>query len=255
MDFLETMNFLLFLLMCIDGMTGIYLVIRAIQKKIKTVLFLGSGFILSMLSIIFVIIFELSWDDVAFPLMLAYFFMIPFTQLTFHRNGNQAYWLLYILMTALIIIKVIFAYWHKIAPDRFNNAISTIVEIIITFIAFAWSGAAALQAYHIVKKDDIEPWIKKRLQLFGVGSWIMAFQGFPQILWIITDTAIEEESTITIIVMILAVLIVAIFAFLMIISWIMPHKVKLFFNKGHQIKEPEELSLNEEDIMKQLQVK
>lgn len=121
-------------------------------------------------------------------------------------------------------------------------------------IATGWLAYASLSTYFNQKKiEDIEPWIKKRYFILGIGALVFLLQDLFVFLLPMDGTGYTSPRGI--IVGILLLLVSIFFGVTQLIGWIMPPQLKAYFNRNYHPKSSildNDEDLTEEELMKQL---
>ncbi|MFX1346689.1 MAG: hypothetical protein ACFFAI_16450 [Promethearchaeota archaeon] len=108
-----------------------------------------------------------------------------------------------------------------------------------------WLGIVALRYYNSLKTISIEPWIKKRYKLIGLGSFVYSFSIF---LYYFIPYNVPGVFVFPNIIYSYIILGFTIFYSLcMFLAWVMPKRLKEFFNKG--FKRPIESVYSENELM------
>ncbi|WP_457918454.1 hypothetical protein [Candidatus Lokiarchaeum ossiferum] len=229
--------------------TATFLIYNGIRNKMGNVVVLGLAVFLSFSSSILVFGLKLTWVQVVIPLMFAFILMVPFTQMTFHRNTKINYHKIYAIILFLFVGKVVFAnleYKNSFVILFF----SLLFESLLMFICFYWTGKSSMDAYNAIKIDPLEHWIKIRLKYMGIICKIYAFAGFPQFLILIDQShfIVGQESPISVISFVIVLVFNAIFLIGMILIWVMPKKFKNYLNRKSPLKSQSDEELSEEEI-------
>ncbi|MFX0060430.1 MAG: hypothetical protein ACFE85_13480 [Candidatus Hodarchaeota archaeon] len=119
-------------------------------------------------------------------------------------------------------------------------------SITVSFLfSHLWLGIVALKYYNSIKTINIEPWIKKRYQLIGVGSNIYTFSIF--FYYFIPYNVLGLYAFPNIIYGYLIVGITLFYSICMFIAWVMPKRLKKYYNKNFE--KPTESEYTEEELM------
>ena len=110
-------------------------------------------------------------------------------------------------------------------------------------VSHFWLGYVALRYYNSIKSASIEPWIKRRYQIIGLGSLIYGLSIF--IYYLIPYDVIGTFSFPNIIYTYMILIFTLYYSLSMFIAWIMPNWLKKRFNKGFELIKDEEYSENE----------
>ncbi|TFG26026.1 MAG: hypothetical protein EU532_10900 [Promethearchaeota archaeon] len=132
---------------------------------------------------------------------------------------------------------------------------SILLSISLSFLfSHLWLGIVSIKYYKSLKSIKIEPWIKKRYQIIGIASIIYAFSIF--LYYVIPYNFIPGQDLFSIIFVAILTSFVVFYSSAMFIAWVMPTRLKTYFNKDYQIisdkefEENELLELIKEDLKK-----
>jgi hypothetical protein len=120
-------------------------------------------------------------------------------------------------------------------PFYYLLAFTVSLQIIISI---SWLSYLSLKVYNRLKKQNIEPWIKKRYLILGISSIFFTLNGFI-ILFVPIGVGFENLFF-----TILVASTVFLFSFGNLIAWIMPNKIKKYFNRKYKSVKDEALSEN-----------
>jgi len=118
-----------------------------------------------------------------------------------------------------------------------------------SLIAGVWMAEISLRQYKKYKLMPLNPWIKKRYLLNGIIAISYALIGYHYLIYILgTIDSFNPNRTIILLSLIYSVVLLIIFSMGSLISWVMPGKLKKFFDRNFiPVKE---LDLSEEEIEK-----
>jgi hypothetical protein len=184
--------------------------------------------------------------------------IVIFTNQTFHKNRNSQGTLILIIIIFLAIFMIVFhteyvyLFVIEIPHERspFTFYLKQGVDLVFTFLTFAWMSWSSNEAYKKLKNQDIEPWIKARYKLISMSSFLISLQGIPEIFrpWDLPPSEITHPS-ILIIFGITAIL-AMICSLTITLAWFMPNRLKNYYNKDFSVIEDEEYS--EEELIKKI---
>lgn len=122
-------------------------------------------------------------------------------------------------------------------------------SITISFLfSHLWLGIVSIRYYKSIKLINIEPWIKKRYQIIGIGSItyslsIFLYYFFPY------DVAVElglfNPNPFYSFLVVLILSFTIFFSVCMFVAWIMPSRLKTYFNRDFQVISEKEFEENE----------
>ncbi|MFX0023056.1 MAG: hypothetical protein ACFE9S_12085 [Candidatus Hermodarchaeota archaeon] len=231
--------------------TSIFLLIRTIKLKQFNLIFLVLFFFLNPLEVIFILIVGSS----AIINMLSNISLVIFTKYTFFREKKSPF---LFLLISLVIIKVTDFFLKVFIPFSLPlNFILTPLEVpffylylILTslsvLLSYLWLGLASLKYYKLIKIENVEPWIKKRYLIIGYSSLIITLNSIVYLLF--PTNTYDWEAIFPFTLGLLLTINTTIFSLSNLVAWIMPQKLKNYFNKDYQGIVEEDLS--EDELMK-----
>ena len=235
---------------------AIFLLVKMIKTKTYNLVPLILYFMLSSLRALF---FGLSaFRQIVFLIIfLAQFpsiLLVIFTKLTFFKYKKSPFKILLIILIAVRSIDFIIRLNFQISiPMTYILDESNLIyyfyilfsiTISIIFSHF-WLGIVALKYYNSSKSLNIEPWVKKRYQLIGLGSFIYSFSIL--LYYSIPYNLIVPFSFPYIILSYIILGFTIFYSLCMFIAWIMPKSLKKFFNKD--FKRPIDKVYSEKELM------
>lgn len=116
----------------------------------------------------------------------------------------------------------------------------TVLEITIPTI---WLAYNSLKVYRRLKNLDIEPWVKKRYLLIAIASLIFAASAIASFFMPLEGGFEATHPVVSIFVASSFI----IFSFGNLIAWIMPKKLKEYYNRNYKVPISEDLS--EKDLL------
>jgi len=231
-----------------------FLSFKAIKTKRYNLTPLILFFFINSLKIIFFLIdlsfFIIFLIIIQFPTIL----LVIFTKLTFFKYRKSSF-------KAFLIILIIIRFFDFII--RLNFQISVPMTYILHesnliyyyYILFSigssyllshfWLGVVALKYYSTIKSANIEPWIKKRYQIIGLGSLVYSFSIF--LYYFIPYDVIGVFNYPNIIFSYLILSFTIFYSLCMYFAWLMPKWLKKHFNK--EFKEFQEKEYEENELL------
>jgi hypothetical protein len=166
---------------------------------------------------------------------LVVFFLLVFIKVTFYKESKIFF---PILLLPIFILKILgttlrILYEFKIPLTSPINPLEipyyyllvATVSIQLT-ISFFWLCYAELSMFFRIKKQNLEPWVKKRYLILGISSGFFLLNGFILPLIPIEGNYANLPYTIMIAISIF------VFSIGNLIGWIMPKRLKKIFNKN-----------------------
>ena len=230
--------------------TGVFLLIRTIKIKQLNLIPLVLFFFLNPLEILLILLVGTS----IVVNMLSNISLVIFTKLTFYRDRRSIF--LYLLIS-LIIVKVIdfilkifisfsiplsFVVSSSEVPYFYLYLTLTSLSVLLSY---PWLGATALKYYHSIKAREIEPWIKIRYNLIGYSSLIITINAVLY-LFIPIDTY-DWEHLNSFIIGLLITINTTVFSLANLFAWVIPTRLKNYFNRHYQGVTEEDLT--EDEVM------
>jgi len=185
------------------------------------------------------------------PLILLIFFI----KYTFYRQKESAYEKILVAFIILKILDLVLRIPNQFTvPQDVEISISQIplyytfeiIVIINNFLVQGWFFYVTYTTYISLKNVDIAPWIKKRYLWISSAILCSAISTFLSI-FIPPTGGWYQGSPIALMIAIFKIPFVMIFYFGSLIGWIMPKKLKQYYNRNYQ--PVEELDLSEEELM------
>ncbi len=185
--------------------------------------------------------------------------IVLFTKYTFYRDRKSAFKIILGIVIALkiadFILKLYIPFSFPMKVEIKSTEIpyyylylSFMVGIIL--LSYLWLAYASLNFYKSIKLHSIQPWIKKRYLIIGFSSIILSFNGIIMLLMPWTTKGFEDPQGF--IVGILMFTVTIIFSAGSVIGWIMPLKLKKYFNRNFQPITEEDLS--EKELMEKIKI-
>lgn len=238
--------------------TGVFLLYKTIKTKLFNLLGLSLFFILYGLQFLGEFIFPYAIR--AFYSQFCLFFLILFVKATFYKESKHIF--PYFMIISFLILKIFdfyFRFWYNfqlpllisISGDQISlYYVFVIITMLEVSPPLVWLSSKALVTYTNLKKYEIEPWVKMRYLLVAISGLFLAISG---VLTIFMPIEGGYESVPPIVTIFIAVSFI-IFSVGNLIAWVMPRKLKNYFNRGYTPISDEKLSESEllENIRKQL---
>ena len=112
-----------------------------------------------------------------------------------------------------------------------------------------WQIKASSSAFKNVKILEIEPAIKQKYKLFSISGGLIILIGF---VFAFPYSFLFKNQIVDAIFMIIGALSSIFYAIINYLLWMMPRRIREYFNKGYRPAHPDDEILTEEEIMKQL---
>jgi len=231
---------------------AIFLLIKMIKTKRYNLVPLILFFVINSIRFFFLVIFPSFLIINLILIQFSNILLLIFTKLTFFKYRKSLFWLFLIILIIVRTIDLIIRINFGISiPMTYLLDESNLIfyyyilfSITISFLlSHFWLGIVALKYYKSLKSVNVEPWIKKRYQLIGLGSLIY---GFSIILYFCIPYNVVGIFVYPNIIFMYGVLGFTIFYSLcMFIAWVMPRKLRLYFNKDFKIAIEKEYTENE----------
>ena len=243
-------------LLCMNLFIGSYLLIRIRKTGLSNIYWLSAYFFSTVIEFLLRMAYIAGRPVVGVNFLsilyyiynlMGHFFLIFFVKFTFYTERRSAFAL---MLVSTIIAKILYVITYILTQITLSLELYDIGQCFAVFIIFytsLWLSYASFSAYHRIKRSEISPWIKKRYLIVGISAILLAAQSFPTIL---TPYGYTFDSPFMASLALIITLLNIIFAILSLIAWVMPRKLKEYFNRGYFKTEDEELS--EEQLLAQV---
>ena len=225
---------------------GIFFLIKGNQNKMKNLIVTGIGFIAIVIGFIGSFIFNLGAVFQEVFVFIGFVLIVVFTNLTFYKGRKSKAKVVLIVTVFLGIIQLI------LMTLQVHFSISTYyfrvtLDVPFTFLVFNWMAWSSYSAYQKIKNKNIQPWIKVRYKLVAFVSFILSFNNIPEYFQPIGTTWGDPDNIISLAVFGTTAVISVIFAIGFSLAWMMPNRLKKFFNRNYQLFDEKEYT--EEELM------
>ena len=180
--------------------------------------------------------------------------MILFTKETFFKDDkNKVFWLITLITMILFIINLITKLLTPYQTDLLYYGIVNYSHAIFSTLGAFWFGWVSLKQYRSYKTQKIEPWIKRRYQIGGIAAISLGMIGAKNTFNFLAYALGSFENPMrifTTINLILTGIFTVIFLVGSIVAWLMPQKLRIWFNRGYKRKEDKEMT--EEEIIREM---
>ncbi|MFX0024672.1 MAG: hypothetical protein ACFE9S_20360 [Candidatus Hermodarchaeota archaeon] len=236
---------------------AIFLLNKMIKTKTYNLLPLILFFLINSTRLIFFLmiqsLFVVYLTLIQFPNIL----LIVFTKLTFFKYKKSPYKILLIILIVVRSLDFIIRLNFQISiPMNYSLDEANLIyyfyilfSITLSFLfSHLWLGIVALKYYYSLKSVYVEPWIKKRYQLIGFGSVIYSFSIF--LYYFIPYNVVGPYAFPNIIYMYIILGFTIFYSLCMFFAWVMPKRLKEFFNKD--FKKETDKDYNENELMERI---
>lgn len=237
--------------------TGLIILKKASENNSFNLTLLGSSFL--GLTFTYVIIFATeSWPIIITAKFVSYLILIYFIERTYYKNRKSPFKKVLIFgginyslhMVLSIAINVLFL----VERTTLTRVLGNLLDITMAIVVFFWLGIASFQAFKNLEDKEIEPWIKTRIKLVWISSFIMMFAEIPDMIRI--DPSIpyaDFDNVISLIVFMSQLAIISVFVVCQSFAWIMPPFLKKFLNRIQNFQfSDKKSSLTEEEVLNRL---
>jgi len=237
-----------------EVITGIILAIRRITEKYQNLeLLAGFTFSVAFVSFIYAMPDNLIRGlGFIVSLFLSSFFLLLFTDRMFFV-GKKSPLITFLIIITIVSLGYVFIKlflgvfqddWQMIA---FNNLL---VSIIISIPGY-WFGYLVLKQYNNIKNKNLEPWIKMRFLIAGVGALLEGSIGWISYMIVISQIpGVDPSGNFELLALFIYALILIIFSIGFFIAFVMPERLKKYFNRNY--KTFDDKGLSEDEIMKKM---
>jgi hypothetical protein len=224
--------------------TGITLIRRGRASRQKNIVLLGIIDIFVCLSY-FLIAFTEFWIYINIQMVFIQCLYLIFIKTTFYQKSNSIFRKLLIITISFGSVCIIFAIaiaagvMEKATFERTIDVICTNIAIIPVFL---WYSKSANTARQKLAEKNVEPWILARLRILSISAFIGAFIQISDFLRLDPSSNLGDPNNfIGLTVFYIQSTIAVICSLFQYFAWMMPQKLKSYFNRNHT---------NDEDIEK-----
>ncbi len=183
--------------------------------------------------------------------------LIIFTKFTFYQDKKSAF--KYILGLA-VLIKIIDFILRSIVPFPIAVAnglskseiplyyLNLILTSSMILVSYSWFAYSALTYYKTIKDEPIAPWIKKRYLILGTSAFFISLNSIFYLFLPYTPDLLNNPQYIVVAILISSMNVI--FSLGNLMGWMMPNKLKIFFNRNFEPATYEDLP--EKDLMEKL---
>jgi hypothetical protein len=180
--------------------------------------------------------------------------MTLFTKETFFKDvKNRMFWIINIVTTILFTINIITKLLTPYQNDILYYGVVNYTHAVFSTLGAFWFAWVSLKQYKFFKTQRIEPWIKKRYQIGGIAAISLGIIGAKNTFNFLAYALGSFENPMrlfTTLNLILTAIFTVIFLVGSIIAWLMPQKLRKWFNRGYTKEEEKEMS--EEEILREI---
>ena len=233
---------------------GLNLLHKTIKTKIKNLAYL-TAFHLGAALAAFFQMFNSYSDELIYNLIvkILYFscviFLSLFIRLTFYKDKKSPFALIIVISTVASIVSLIAGIINPTSEKDIFYFLGTFTLDILIMIATFWYAFIAMKQYAAFKNQTIQPWIKKRYLISSITAACFASSGLSSTIISIINWELSDRTISTLSLLITTILL-STFVIGSFLAWVMPERLKQYFNKGYQATD--EIELSEEEIMKQM---
>lgn len=246
-------NYLLqFVWIVLQLIVAIFLLNKMIKTKTFNLLPLILFFIISSIRIIFYSLFPSLLIIFLILIQFPNILLVIFTKLTFFKYKKSPFKIFLIILIIVRSIDFIIRLNFQISIPIITSLDEVnliyyyyiLFSITISFLlSHLWLGIVALKYYYSIKSINIEPWIKKRYQLIGLSSIIYSLSIF--IYYFIPYNVVGPWAFPNVIYGYILVGFTIFYSLSAFLGWVMPKRLKKFFNKDFKRPNDKEYSENE----------
>lgn len=231
---------------------AIFLLIKMIKTKVYNLLPLILFFLITSLRLIF---YALVPSLIIITLILNQFpniLLVIFTKLTFFKYKKSPFKIFLITLIIVRSIDFIIRLRFQISIPMTSSLDESnliyyfyiLFSITISFLfSHLWLGIIAMKYYYSLKSINIEPWIKKRYQLIGLSSIIYSLSIL--IYYFIPYNVVGLYAFPNVIYSYMILGFTIFYSICAFIAWIMPKRLRQFFNKDFKPLSEKEYSESE----------
>lgn len=239
---------------------AIFLIVRAKKTELKNLNYLAIAFLALIWDFILINFIKIPWLTNIF-VNFGFIMLVLFTNKTFYSGIQKTYLALIGIMIVLKISDFIIRWSNPFTTPLTYELPESQIPIfwlwfiivrLTSFLPLLWLLISVWKSYISLRSQDIELWIKWRYILLGFGTFIYILQN-PILFFLPTDgTAYTGDRGFRLGLLLLIMYLT--FALTFLAAWVMPSKLKKFFNKNYISKSASsDFDLSEEDLLKQLE--
>ena len=178
--------------------------------------------------------------------------LLIFIQVTFFRNKKSPF--KFFLITLIIVRSIdlcIRLQYGITIPMRYPLDESYLIfyyyilfSITLSFLfSHMWLGIISIKYYKSLESIKIESWIKKRYQIIGIASIIYGSSIF--LYYLIPYNFVPGPDFLSVLLVAFITSFTIFYSSCMLIAWIMPPRLKAYFNRDYQVLSEKEYEENE----------
>ena len=255
---MSALEFYIYLVMiAISLCIAILLLLKTLKQKKMLSLWLLTGFSFNVvLNYLFYMLGNLrgvlSPIEFSISTFTGIMLMILFTKETFFKDvKNKAFWSIILITTVLFIVNLITKLLTPYQTDILCYGMVNYSHAVFSTLGAFWFGWVSLRQYRSYKTQRIEPWIMRRYQIGGIAAISLGIIGakntFNYLAYVFGS--IENPMRLfTTINLILTAVFTILFLIGSIFAWLMPQKLRKWFNRGY--KKEDEKEMSEEEILR-----
>lgn len=234
-------------------LTGSILAFRRIKAKSQNLEFLVGFSFCAALTTIFYAFPDNLIRSIAFAvsLFLSGYFILVFTNRSFFEGKKSPFLKFFLInITTLFIytiLKIIIPLPGVWQMTAFYNLL---ISIMISIPGY-WFGFLVIKQYRNIKNEDFEPWIKMRFLIAGIGAILEGSIGWISYMIVISQIpGVDPTGYLELLALFIYALILITYSIGFFIAFVMPERMKQYFNRNYTPSDHKELS--EDEIMKQM---
>jgi len=225
---------------------GIFFLIKGNQNKMKNLVVIGIGFIAMVIGFIGSFVFNLGFAFQEVFVFIGFVLLVVFTNMTFYKGRKSKAKVALIVTVILGSIQLILMTLHIYFSIN-TYYLRVTLDVPYTFLVFNWMAWSSYSAYQKIKNKNIQPWIKVRYKLVALVSFILSFNNIPEYFQPTGTQWGDPDNIISLAVFGTTAVISVIFAIGFGVAWLMPNRLKEFFNRNYQLLDEKEYT--EEELM------
>jgi hypothetical protein len=238
-------------------LTGIFLFIRMNKTDLYNLFGLAAFFIVYGIQLLGEFSFPIIVNAVLAQMCII--FLLFFIKNTFYKESLRGFPLIILIFVLLKAIDFFLRLEYNFQIPQETDLTKSEIQIYYIFVTIAflevaptltWLSYSSFNVYYNLKRYEIEPWVKIRYLLIGFSSLMLALSNISSF-FLPYQGGYESVNPIHIVFIAISFII---FSFGNLIAWLMPKKLKIYFNRNYKPKVQEDLSENElmEKIKSQL---
>ena len=227
---------------------GIFFIYKAFQKKARNFYYIGATWLFFAIGQIMNQLFAVPVEIYTIFTKFGFLLAVPFTNITFHK-GRKSFLPILILIFA-IGLTIITWYFDSI---RYNSEMFYYLSRSFDFVQFSiianWLAITCYLAYKNIRKLKIAPWIKVRYRLVYISSPLFSLVYLLLIFYPFNLEFGNISTPQSFLIYSITSIITLAYGLLFTSAWIMPKRLKNYFNRKGDYTATEDKEYSEDELI------